>query len=140
MVPVMERAPVTVDTEVLTERTDFADLAHRALLGTAGGALRSDCFPVDWVFRAYHEVAGTRYADLLAYGVAACLTAPEPEVRAQALIFFGAEPAAAGGERLAAVAAANRDLFAGVPDPMQPGGDLEQRLLSVLAVWRGPQR
>jgi hypothetical protein len=92
----MGLAPRMVDTVMLTEQTDFADLAHRALLGTVGGSLRSDCFPLDWVFRVYRELAGSPYADLLAQGVAACLTAPEPEVRSQARIFFKAEPAPGG--------------------------------------------
>jgi hypothetical protein len=37
-----------VDTETLTEQTDFADLARRALLGSVGGSLRGDCFPPAW--------------------------------------------------------------------------------------------
>jgi hypothetical protein len=91
---VMVLAARTIDGIELTGRTDFADLAHRALLGTAGGALRSDCFPLDWVLRVYHELAGSPYADILAHGVAACLAAPEPEVREQARIFFEALPSA----------------------------------------------
>jgi hypothetical protein len=126
-----------VDTEVLTEDTDFTDLAHRALLGSAGGSLRGDCHPVDWVFRAYRELAGSPYADRLARGVAGCLTAPEPEVRAQALIFFAAEPDAAGGDRVAALAAGDQTLFSGVPDPLAPGADLATRLAAVHALLAG---
>ncbi|WP_412751194.1 hypothetical protein [Krasilnikovia sp. M28-CT-15] len=88
----MSPAARIVDGVELTEQTDFADLAHRALLGAVGGSLRSDCFPVDWVFRVYRELAGSPYADLLAGGVSACLTAPEPEVREQARIFLEALP------------------------------------------------
>jgi hypothetical protein len=88
-------APRRVDTEVLTEQTDFAVLAHKALLGQIGGSLRGDNFPLDWVLRAYRELAGSPYAQRLADGVARCLTAPEPEVREQARIFFEAVPDAA---------------------------------------------
>ena len=93
--PVVVSAPRTIDGIELTEGTDFADLAHRALTGTVGGALRSDCFPLDWVLRVYSELAGSPYAEMLAHGVAACLTAAEPEVREQARIFFEAHPGAA---------------------------------------------
>jgi hypothetical protein len=126
--------PRRVDNEVLTEETDFADLAYRALIGTAGGSTRADCFPLDWVFRAYRELAGSPYADLLARGMADCLTADDPFVRAQALIFFDAEPEAAGGERIASLDSSHHDLFAGVPDPMSPGHDLGERLAWVAAV------
>lgn len=85
----------TIDGIELTEGTDFADLAHRALTGAVGGALRSDCFPLDWALRVYRELAGSPYAEMLADGVAACLTAAEPEVREQARIFFDSQPSAA---------------------------------------------
>jgi hypothetical protein len=125
---------VRVDTVVFAADTDFAGLAREVLLGGgAVGSLRSDCFPLDWVFRAYEQVRGTSHADGLARGVAACLTAVEPEVRAQALIFFQSQPAAAGGERIVELVAGDRALFAGVPDPMSPGVDLEWPLLAALA-------
>jgi hypothetical protein len=125
-----------VDTVELTDGTDFAALANKALLGHVGGSLRSDNAPLDWVFRAYDELRGTRYADLLACGVAACLTAADPYVRAQALIFFQALPQAAGHERIIELLAGDRALFAGVPDPMHPGVDLERQLLDARAAQR----
>lgn len=126
--------PVRVDTVTFTESTDFAALVHSALSGDGGfGSTRADAGPVDWVFRAYAEVSGTAWADRLARGVAACLTAAEPEIRSQALIFFQSWPLAAGGERLGDLAAGDRALFAGVPDPVRPGVDLEHQLLAALA-------
>lgn len=115
-----------VDNLTLTATTDFAALVREVLLGGGGvGSLPSDCFPVDWVFRAYGELHGTPFGDLLSRGVAACLTAPEPDVRAQALMFFQSQPEAAGSERVDALLTGDRALFAGVTAPMFPGADLE---------------
>lgn len=80
--------PRIVDDIALTEGTDFADLSRRALLGTVGGSLRSDNLPVDWLFWVHRELVGSPYAGLLVRVVAACLAAPEPEVREQARIFL----------------------------------------------------
>jgi hypothetical protein len=115
-----------VDNVTLTMTTDFAALVHDVLLGGGVvGSLPSDCFPVDWVFRAYRELRGTPFADLLSLGVAACLTAPEPDIRAQALIFFQSEPDAAGSACVDDLLAGDRALFAGITAPMFPGADLE---------------
>jgi hypothetical protein len=130
----MTLAPRKLDTLTLTDQTDFAALVREVLLGRGGtGAQRSDNFPVDWVLRAHAELAGSPYADLLARGVAAALTAPEPEVRGQALVFFQARPEAAGGERIVDLAAGDRALFAGVADPVHPGTDLLRQLFTALA-------
>jgi hypothetical protein len=132
-------APVTVDNVTLGDATDFAALAHEVLLGGGGvGARRSDNFPLDWILRAYDELAGSPYADRLARGVASCLTAPEAEVRAQALVFFQRHPAGPAGERIdELVAAGDRTLFAEVPDPVHPGTDLSWQLLAALAARIG---
>jgi hypothetical protein len=91
----MSEAPVRVDNLVLTVDTDFGALVHDILLGGGGvGSLRSDNFPLDWVFRAYEYLRGTPYAGLLAGGVAANLEAAEAEVRDQARIFFEHHPGA----------------------------------------------
>lgn len=127
-------APIRVDVVTFTDETDTDQVAHDALSGSGGlGSFPSDNAPVDWIFRAYPALTGTPYADRLARGVAACLTDPDPLVRAQALLFFTAEPRAAGGERIAELAAGDRAGFAGVPDPLAPGTDLERRLFDALA-------
>jgi hypothetical protein len=95
--------------------------------------LRSDSEPLDWIFRAYKAVAGSPYAGLLARGVAACMTAPEPEVRAQALVFFQTHADAEGGERVCELVAGDRRLFRGVTNPMHPRSDLDRQLLTALA-------
>jgi hypothetical protein len=128
---------VRVDTVELTDRTNFTGLVHDALLGRVGGGLRSDGAPIDWVFRAHTELAGSVYADRLAQGVSTCLTAPEPGVRAQALVFYQARPDAAGAGRLLDLVAGDRALFRGVPDPYRPDTDLEWQLLSALAARIG---
>ena len=93
--------PRIIDNVTLTEQTDFPAFVREVLLGCGGvGSLRSDSEPLDWIFRAYKAVAGSPYAGLLARGVAACMTAPEPEVRAQALVFFQTHADAEGGERV----------------------------------------
>lgn len=125
--------PLRVDNELLTDATDFDALALAALRGDAGGSLRSDNFPLDWVLRAYHALHGSAYADRLARGVATCLTAAEPAVRAQALVFYESHPTAAGGERVNFLVADDQGLFAGIANPMQPGYDLRWQLLTVLA-------
>ena len=126
--------PRTIDGVTLSDDTDFAAFARDVLRGGGGvSALRSDNQPLDWILRAVRELAGSPHADRLAEGVAACLTAPEPEVRAQALIFFQANPRAAGGERVRELVAGDRALFRGVPDPVHPGTDLEWQLLAALA-------
>jgi len=125
--------PVRVDVVTFTAETDAARVARDALAGDGGfGSFPSDNAPVDWVFRAYAELAGTPYADRLACGVAVCLSDPDPLVRSQALIFFRSEPLAAGGERIVELAAGDRAGFAGVPDPLSPSVDLEWQLLAAL--------
>lgn len=127
-------APRKVDTVTFSDATVFGALVHDVLRGQGGvGALPSDHLPLDWVTRAYAELAGSPYADRLAEGVAACLTAPEPEVRGQALVFFQSHPRAAGGERVRELVAGDRALFRGVPDPIHPGTDLDWQLLAALA-------
>jgi hypothetical protein len=123
-----------VDQVELTDETDFAAVALTALRGGYGGT-RADNYPLDWVFRAYRELAGTPWAGRLARGVAACLTHEDPMVRAQALTFFVAHPDAAGAERTVDLARGDRSLFAGVPDPMRPGHDLEYQLLTASRLY-----
>lgn len=124
----------TIDGVTLSDQTDFAAFARDVLRGQGGvGSRPSDNQPLDWILRAYRELAGSPHADRLAQGVAACLTAPEPEVRAQALVFFQSNPRAAGGERVRDLVAGDRRLFRGVPDPVHPGTDLDWQLLAALA-------
>jgi len=128
-------APRTIDNVTLTEQTEFAAFVREVLLGGGGvGSRPSDHQPLDWILRAYAELAGSPYADLLARGVAACLTAPEPAVRGQALVFFQSQPRAAGGDRVCDLVAGDRQLFRGVADPIHPGTDLDWQLLAALAV------
>ena len=128
-------APRTIDNVTLTEQTDFAAFARDVLLGGGGvGSRPGDHQPLDWILRAYAELAGSPYADRLADGVAACLTAPEPAVRGQALVFFQSQPRAPGGDRVCDLVAGDRTLFRGVPDPIHPGTDLDWQLLAALAV------
>ena len=127
-------APMQVDTVTFSDTTDFAALVREVLAGGGGvSALPSDAQPLDWVFRAYQHVRGTDYADRLSRGVADCLTAPEPEIRGQALVFFQSQPRAAGGERVRDLVAGDRRLFRGVADPIHPGTDLDWQLLAALA-------
>jgi hypothetical protein len=131
---VSEPTPRRVDTVTLSATTDFAALVREVLRGGGGvGSLPSDCFPVDWIFRAYRELHGTEFADLFSLGVAACLTAPEPDVRAQALLFFQSQPAAAGSESVDDLLTGDLALFAGVSAPMFPGADLEWHLRAASA-------
>ncbi|MEV4312552.1 WD40 repeat domain-containing protein [Actinocrispum sp. NPDC049592] len=124
---------VRVDTVTFDDELDFEALAHDVLSGGGGyGSLPSDNHPLDWIERAYQQVEQTPYAARLAHGVAQCLTAPDPLVRSQALIFFQAHRHAACGNRIATLLAGDRTLFAGVPDPIHPGTDLEWQLLAAL--------
>jgi hypothetical protein len=93
---------ITVDNVPITDDTDFEAVALDALRGR-GGSFPSDNGPIDWVYRAYKQLAATAYAGRLSQGVAACLTA-EPEVREQALLFFITYPRAAGAERVTQLA------------------------------------
>jgi len=126
-------APIEVDNFTFTAETDFPALVRDALRGLVGGSLRSDNAPLDWVLRVYAELGGTPYADPLSRGVAAALTAPEPEVRGQALVFFQALPQAAGGERINDLVDGDQSLFAGTADPLHPSTDLQWQLLAALA-------
>jgi hypothetical protein len=124
----------TIDGVTISDDADLAAFARDVLRGAGGaGALRSDGLPLDWILRAYRELSGSPHADRLAEGVSACLTAPEPEVRAQALVFFQVNPRAPGGERVRELVAGDRGLFRGAPDPVHPGTDLEWQLLATLA-------
>lgn len=126
-------APRIVGNVTLTEHTDFAELVRKNLAGAGGlGSLRSDNFPLDVILRVHAELAGSPYAQLLERGVAACLTDPDPFVRAQALTFFQVHPCTAADERVDQLLAGDRRLFRGVPDPVHPGTDLEQQLLALL--------
>ena len=126
-------APVRVDHVTFGDATDFDTFVHEVLCGGGGvGASRGDRAPLDWIFRAYEQLRNTPYADRLSRGVAACLAAAEPEVRAQALVFFQSQPRAAGSERIDDLVAADRGGFVGVADPLHPGVDLEWQLLAAL--------
>jgi hypothetical protein len=126
-------APVVVDNVAFDDATDFDRFVYDVLRGQGGvGSSRADNAPLDWVFRAYEQVRNTPYADRLSRGVAACLTAAEPEVRTQALVFFQSQPRAAGGDRIEELLAGDRAGFAGVADPLHPGVDLEWQLLTAL--------
>jgi hypothetical protein len=126
-------AAVTVDVVTFTDGLDVGRVAREVLGGSGGyGSFPHDRAPVDWVFRALRELAGTPYADRLTRGVAACLTDAAPPVRGQALLFFDVTPAAAGGERITELAGGDLALFAGVPDEFAPGHDLEWRLFAAL--------
>jgi hypothetical protein len=126
---------VTPEMEMVAGLGDEAAVAafvRENLLGGGGlGALRSDCYPVDAVLRVHGELAGSVLAGRLEGGVAACLTDPEPFVRSQALVFFRVRRCPAGLRRIRELVAGDRQLFRGVPDPLQPGTDLEQQLLAV---------
>lgn len=127
-------APHVIDGVTLTDQTDFAAFVRDVLRGGGGvGSLRGDAQPLDWVLRAQTELAGSPYADRLTRGVAECMTAQEPEVRAQALTFFQLHPRAAGGERVRDLVTGDRRRFKGVPDPVHPGTDLDWQLLGALA-------
>lgn len=118
----------------LGDEVAAAAFVRENLLGGGGlGALRSDCYPVDAVLRVHGELAGSALAGRLEEGVAACLTDPEPFVRAQALVFLRARPCPAGQRRIRELVAGDRGLFRGVPDPLQPGAELEQQLLTLHA-------
>jgi len=128
---------IRVDTVTITAATDFDALVLDVLRG-AGGSYRDDSAPLDWITRGYRQLRGTGYAGRLARAVAGCLTAAEPAVRAQALIFVQAEPRAAGADRVLDLLSGDRSLFAGVPDPLHPGVDLEWQLLAALAAQLDP--
>jgi hypothetical protein len=132
-------APIVVDNTTFDDSTDFEALALDVLRGGGGyGAFRDDIYPLDWINRAYSQVESSPYASRLAFGVAACLTAGDMLVRAQALVFFQSRPFAAG-DRITALVAGDRELFAGVDDPIHSGTDLEWQLLAALAARIGPR-
>jgi hypothetical protein len=119
---------------VLEGEAEVAAFVRENLLGGGGlGGLRSDCYPVDAVLRVHGELSGSPLAVRLEEGVAACLTDPDPFVRSQALVFFRVHRCPAGDRRIGELAAGDRRLFRGVPDPLQPGADLEQQLLALRA-------
>jgi len=128
------RATRELDGVVLTEHTDFAALVHDILRGGGGvGSRPGDDQPLAWIVRALAELSGSPCADRLTRGVAAALTAPEPAVRGQALVFFQSHPCVAGGDRVNELVAGDRRLFRDVADPIHPGTDLEWQLLDALA-------
>jgi hypothetical protein len=130
---VVVTASVRVDTVTFTDELDVERVALEVLSGHGGyGSLPNDRAPIEWIFRALPELAGTPYADRLCRAVAACLTDPDPFVRGQALLFFDVRPLAAGGERITELAGGDLTLFTGVPDEVGTAGDLERRLFAAL--------
>lgn len=128
-------AALAIEGATFTDTTDFAAFAREVLRGGGGVASRpDDSLPVDWMYRVYPRLrdAGSPYADRLSEGIAANLDAPEPFVRFQATIFFEEHPRAMGGERIEAIVAGDRRLFAGVRVPSDARVDLEWHLLRAL--------
>lgn len=103
--------PKRLDSFTLTDETDFADLAASVLSGRVGGSTSHDSGPTSWFDRAYPELDGSPYQDMLSRGVAACLTHSDSSIRLNALMFFASHPAAAGAETVLTVAAGDRALF-----------------------------
>jgi uncharacterized protein (TIGR02996 family) len=122
--------------EELSESTDFVGVVRRAIAGrtqlvappsgfdssplVCGGALE------------LRKLLGAPLIERLDLAVAALLTDDEPQVRAEALLFFVDTPSASGGERVVALAEGDRAHFAGV---IVGGRDLEDWLVDAVA-WR----
>jgi hypothetical protein len=115
-----------------SETTDYVDLAHAALRDWGLGYAPWDASPLSAVDRVLAMLRDTPWADRLTEGIAACLTAPEPIVRSDALVFFQSSPRAAGGERIVDLVAGDRALFVDIPDPNHPGVTLEHELIVAL--------
>lgn len=125
-------APVRFDNVTFSDSFDFDGFARRQLLDEAGtGAMPSDVTPVDWLLRAYGTLRGTPFGDSLSRGVAKQMTAPEPFVRFQTMVFLENFPHAAGAERAEQLVAQDRSLFKGVSVPPF-ASNLEWNLLRVL--------
>lgn len=122
-------ARLRVEGMTFDSETDYAAFARTRLLGSTTPPA---AFPLEWFARVLPAFARSPLLDLLTEGLADCLTAPEPLVRAQALRFFQAHPEARGAERIAELVAGDRALFSGVANPLGGSADLEAELLETL--------
>jgi hypothetical protein len=136
-------APHAIDGATLTEQTDFAALVREVLLDRGEiGMTNGEDRPQRRLERVLAQLAGSPYEERLSRGIAACLTAPEPEAQSQALIFFQNHPTAPGSERIIELVTTELARFRGIADPVHPGVDLAWQLLYALAIQvsRGDRR
>jgi len=128
--------PLEIDGRTVGEDTDVRALVRATLAGDVpeGAHPREHEFAHGWVAKLYVRLRGHELAEDVAEAAAACLDDPDPHVRGAALLFSIAFPEARGADRVLDLAADQRDLFAGVPDPTAPAGwTLERRLLQAVA-------
>lgn len=121
---------------------DLRTLVARQLTGSPVGSVRADDrTPIDWLKRIYKALRERHpeLADRLSRAIAHHLGTADPEVDGLIIRFFTDVPTAAGGERLAALAASALDRYdAGLPDPT-PGSvtdRLRESLLRAALRWR----
>lgn len=115
---------------IFSPGTDFPKLIRENLAG--GGAFPtdpSDLSPLRKVERVYRSAFGTGDAEPFARGVLACVTDPDPAIRARALSFFETFPDAAGARDMLSLARARPELFVGIRNDWTAGPDLEWQLL-----------
>ena len=126
--------PLGIDGVEIAEQTDLVALVRRSLEGWSPGAARpaERQSPNGWVIKLHVRLIGTGREEAVSRAVAECATDPDPRVRAAALSFLALHPVAPGAERVESLVTGERGPFAGVANPLAPGGTIEEALLLVL--------
>ncbi|MBI2566944.1 MAG: hypothetical protein HYV63_07945 [Candidatus Schekmanbacteria bacterium] len=126
--------PLTLNGVTVRSQEDLLGVIRRRLLAgpTLGPEASANGAGV-WLASLYARLAGGPAEGDVSRAVAACLSDPEPRVRAWAVSFFRSFPRAEGGERIQDLLKGDRSLFRGVADPTTLNSTLEASLLFALA-------
>ena len=136
----IQTLPFELDGVRIDRGTDFDELVSKTLDGWCPELARPDDreHPNVWLLKLYARLTKTGLQSSIAEAVSRCLIHPSPRVRSAAILFFATLIRKLGdlreANRIVELAAGDRSLFRGIPDPLSQGSTLEDSLLRALGL------